>query len=279
MPVAAATFDFVRALIRDEAGIVLEPGKEYLVESRLLPLARKAKQPDVDALISLARGVLGANIRRQVVDAMTINETSFFRDVAPFECLRTEVLPALVEARRAERSLAIWCGASSTGQEPYTIAMLIHEHFPDLLSWKIAFIATDLSAEVLARARTGRYSQIEVNRGLPASYAVKYFEPHGTEWQVQPRVRDMVTFQELNLNKTWPAFPPLDIVLMRNVMIYFDVEAKKQILTRVRSALRTDGYLFLGAAESPMDLVDGYARVGFERSGCYRNALVTVATS
>ena len=270
MPVAAATFDYVRALVRDEAGIVIEPGKEYLVESRLLPLARKANQPDLDAFIGLARGVIGANIRRQVVDAMTTNETSFFRDVAPFECLRTQVLPGVIEARRAERSLAIWCGASSTGQEPYTVAMLIHEHFRDLLSWKITFIATDLSAEVLARAKTGRYNQIEVNRGLPASYAVKYFERHGTEWQVQPRVRDMITFQELNLNKAWPVFPPLDIVLMRNVMIYFDVEAKKRILTRVRGALRPDGYLVLGAAETTMNLDDGFVRVQIEKSGAYR---------
>jgi chemotaxis protein methyltransferase CheR len=246
MALAATSFDYVRTLIRDEAGIVIESGKEYLVESRLTPLARKANCADVDAFVGLAKGTLGAAIRRQMVDAMTTNDTSFFRDGAPFECLRREVLPALIEARRAERALSLWCGASSTGQEPYTIAMLIHEHFPELLTWTITFVATDLSAAALARARAGRYNQLEVSRGLPAALASRYFEQHQLEWQVSAPLRHMITFQELNLNRPWPAFPPLDIVLMRNVMIYFDVEAKKRILERVRGVLRPDGYLFLG---------------------------------
>ena len=278
MPLAAASFDYVRTLIRDEAGIVIETGKEYLVESRLLPLVKRANQPDLDAFVSLAKGTLGANLRRQVVDAMTTNETSFFRDVAPFECLRKDVLPALIAARRAERALSIWCGAASTGQEPYTIAMIVREHFPELLAWKLTFVASDLSADVLDRARAGRYNQIEINRGLPAPLVVKYFEKQGLDWQLDASVRSMVTFQQLNLNKPWPAFPPLDLVLLRNVMIYFDVDAKKRILGRVRDVLRPDGYLFLGAAESTMNLVDGFERVAFERSGCYRNARATVGT-
>jgi chemotaxis protein methyltransferase CheR len=278
MALAATSFDYVRTLIRDEAGIVIESGKEYLVESRLTPLARKANCADVDAFVGLAKGTLGAAIRRQMVDAMTTNDTSFFRDGAPFECLRREVLPALIEARRAERALSLWCGASSTGQEPYTIAMLIHEHFPELLTWTITFVATDLSAAALARARAGRYNQLEVSRGLPAALASRYFEQHQLEWQVSAPLRNMITFQELNLNRPWPAFPPLDIVLMRNVMIYFDVEAKKRILERVRGMLRSDGYLFLGAAESTMNLTDGFTRAAYERSGCYRVAGSTVET-
>lgn len=278
MALAPATFDYVRTLIREEAGIVIETGKEYLVESRLAPLALKANSADVDAYVGLAKGTLGAAIRRQVVDAMTTNETSFFRDAAPFECLRREVLPALIQARRVERALSIWCGASSTGQEPYTIAMLIHEHFPELLTWKISFVATDLSTAALARARAGRYNQLEVSRGLPPAFAAKYGQQHQLEWQVSAPLRSMITFQELNLNRPWPAFPPLDIVLMRNVMIYFDVEAKKRILTRIREVLRPDGYLFLGAAESTMNLTDGFTRTAYERSGCYRVAGATVDT-
>ena len=148
--------------------------------------------------------------------------------------------------------------------------MIIHEHFKELLTWNLTFIATDLSDEVLARARAGRYNQIEVNRGLPASHVVKYFEKQGLEWEIAAPLRQMITFQPLNLNRPWPAFPPFDVVLMRNVMIYFDVEAKKKILGGIRQALRPDGYLFLGAAETTMNLDDGFERMAFERSGCYR---------
>lgn len=271
MAISSQSFDFVRILVRDEAGIVLETGKEYLVESRLLPIARKEGVADLDALITKMRSPLGVGIKRRVIDAMTTNETSFFRDVAPFECLKKEVFPTLIAARRAERTLSIWCGASSTGQEPYTMAMMLHEHFPELLTWKLTFVATDLSNEVLEKAKGGKFNQLEVNRGLPATFLVKYFEKQGLEWQVKAHVRSILTFQELNLNRPWPAFPPLDIVMMRNVMIYFDVEAKKHILKRIRQALRPDGYLFLGAAESTMNLDDGFERIQFDRSGCFRN--------
>ena len=278
MPIAPATFDYVRTLIRDEAGIVIDPGKEYLVESRLQPLARRANQPDVDVFVQLMRGTLGASLGRQAVDAMTTNETSFFRDGAPFECLKRDVLPALIAARRAERALSIWCGAASTGQEPYTIAMIVREHFPELLGWTLTFIASDLSVDALDRARAGRYNQLEINRGLPAALVARYFEPRGLEWQIADSLRSMVTFQTLNLNRPWPAFPPLDLVLMRNVMIYFDVDAKKRILNQARALLRPDGFLVLGAAETTMNLVEGFERVPFDRSGCYRNARSTVGS-
>lgn len=270
MPIAAASVDYVRSLIRDEAGIVLDPAKVYLVESRLRPLARRANVADLDAFVGLARGALGANLRRQVVAAMTTGETSFFRDVALFGCLRAEVLPALIAARRAERSLAIWCSAASTGQEPYSIAMIIHEHFPELLSWKLTFIASDLSVDALARARSGRYNQIEINRGLPATLADKYFECQGLEWAIAARLRSMVTFQELNLIKPWPAFPPLDIVVLRDAMQHFDVETRRRTIARARDVLRPDGCVFLGSAETAMTPVDGFERVGADRSGWFR---------
>lgn len=277
MAITPASFDYIRTLVRTEAGIILEPGKEYLVESRLQPLARKMST-DIDGYVAKSHGAIGAAVRRDIIDAMTTNETSFFRDLAPFECLRKDVLPALIEARRAEKKLSIWCGASSTGQEPYTIAMIIHEHFKELLSWKLTFVATDLSAEVLAKAKAGRYNQIEVNRGLPAPLLVKYFEKQGLEWQIAAPLRQMITFQEMNLNRPWPAFPPLDLVFMRNVMIYFDVDAKRRILGGIGKALRPDGYLFLGAAESTMNLDDTFQRVAFERSGCYRSSRSTVGS-
>jgi chemotaxis protein methyltransferase CheR len=156
--------------------------------------------------------------------------------------------------------------------------MIIHEHFRELLSWKLTFVATDLSGEVLARAKAGKYNQIEINRGLPAPLVLKYFEKQGLEWQIAAPLRQMITFQELNLNRPWPAFPPLDLVFMRNVMIYFDVEAKRKILSGIGKVLRPDGYLFLGAAESTMNLDDGFQRMPFERSGCYRNVRSTVGT-
>jgi chemotaxis protein methyltransferase CheR len=276
MALSAAGFDYVRTLIRDEAGIVIEAGREYLVESRLTPLARKA-HADVDGWLALAKGPLGAAVRRQIVDAMTTHETSFFRDAATFECLRGDVLPALIAARRAERALTFWCGASSTGQEPYSIAMVIHEHFPELLTWQLTLLATDLSHAALARARSGRYSQLEVGRGLPAAYAAKYLEQHDLEWQIVDSLRNLVTFQELNLNRPWPAMPPLDVVFMRNVLTYFDGEAQTRILEQIRGGLRPDGYLFLGAAESASIRVDGFAAMPFDRSGGYRLA-ASIAT-
>lgn len=276
MHVTRSSFEFVRALVAGEAGIVIEPGKEYLVEARLLPLARVVGVPDVDTLVTLMKHPRALPIRQRAVWAMTTNETSFFRDVAPFDALRQVVLPAVIEARRAERRLAIWSAASSTGQEPYSIAMVIHEHFRELLSWDLTLVASDLSTVVLERARQGKYNQIEVNRGLPAAYLVKYFDQRGLDWFVKPEIRDMVRFEQINLHRAWPAFPPLDVVMLRNVMIYFDVDARRQILGRVRQVLRPDGYLFLGAAETTLHLDDRFERLAFERSGCHRNAASTV---
>jgi chemotaxis protein methyltransferase CheR len=164
------------------------------------------------------------------------------------------------------------CAASSHGQEPYSLALLLREHFPELAGWKIALLASDLSRDVLARAREGRYNQIEVNRGLPAALLLRYFEQHGTDWQLRPEVRRMVDFQEINLARPWPSLPRMDLVLLRNVMIYFDVETKKGILGRVARLLRPDGYLLLGGAETTINLDDSYRRVEPLRSGIYQLA-------
>jgi chemotaxis protein methyltransferase CheR len=265
-----ADFDFVRALIHRRAALVLEEEKAYLIESRLANLARREGFPSAADLVVQLRANRVSSLAQKVVQAMTTNETSFFRDAHPFEALRKHVLPDLIRRRAGTRRLHIWCAATSTGQEPYSVAMLLREHFADLVGWAVRITATDLSTDALARAREGRYSQLEIKRGLPVSFLVKYFTRQGTAWQLKDEVRRMVDFLPLNLIEAWPAMPRTDIVLMRNVLIYFDVETKKQILNRVRQLLQPDGYMFLGAAETTLNLDDHFERSEFERSGCYR---------
>jgi chemotaxis protein methyltransferase CheR len=263
-------FDYVRSFVRDQAAIVLEPGKEYLVESRLQTLVRKEKLGSLDELIRRLRADPKNGLHRKVLDAMTTNETLFFRDVHPFEALRKSILPELMARRAKERQLHFWCGAASTGQEPYSVLMLIAEHFPELLKWDFTFVATDLCTEVLARARSGRFNQLEVNRGLPASLLAKYFVPQGAEWEFREALRRRVEFRELNLVKAWPWLPTLDLVFLRNVMIYFDVQAKQTILANVRRLLRPGGYLLLGGAETTFNVDDAFERVTFDKTSCYR---------
>ncbi|MEO8427694.1 MAG: protein-glutamate O-methyltransferase CheR [Verrucomicrobiota bacterium] len=265
-----ADFDYVRKFVRDQAAIVLEPGKEYLVESRLLILARKEKIASIDELIKKLRSDPKNGLHRKVVDAMTTNETSFFRDIHPFEALRKSIIPELMARRAAQRQVNFWCGAASTGQEPYSVLMLIAEHFPELLKWDVKFIATDLCSEVLARSRAGCFSQLEVNRGLPASLLVKYFVRQGASWEIREDLRRRVEFREMNLVKDWPALPPLDIVFLRNVLIYFDVETKKTILAKARRLLRPGSYLLLGGAETTFNIDDAFEREVIDKTICYR---------
>jgi chemotaxis protein methyltransferase CheR len=266
------SFDYVRDFVRAEAGIVLDAGKEYLVESRLAPIVRGEGLGSIDALVQTLRSSRKTELHRKVVDALTTNETTFFRDNDPFELLRTDILPTLIQARRLSKRLSIWYAASSTGQEPYSVSILIREHFPELATWKIDQLGTDLCRNALTRARAAKYSQLEVNRGMPAKLLLKYFDRQGMEWQLKDSIRSMVTFQELNLNGPWPwpTLPQFDIVFIRNVMIYFDVAAKQKILGRIFDLLRPDGYLFLGAAESTMNIEERFVRVPANRAGCYR---------
>jgi chemotaxis protein methyltransferase CheR len=265
-----ADFDYVRNYVRDQSAIVLEQGKEYLVESRLQTLARKENLASIDVLVSKLRSDSSNGLHRKVVDAMTTNETSFFRDIHPFEALRKFILPELAARRAQERQLNFWCGAASTGQEPYSVLMLIAEHFPELLAWNIKFIATELCGEALARARCGCFNQIEINRGLPAALLVKYFVRQGAGWVIREDLRRRVDFRELNLVRNWPLDPPLDIIFLRNVLIYFDVETKKSILAKIRRLLRPGGYLLLGGAETTFNVDDAFERVVFDKSTFYR---------
>jgi chemotaxis protein methyltransferase CheR len=261
---------YVCELVQRRSGIVLDASKEYLVEARLSVLARRLTLAGVAELVAHARAKGGDVAERSIVDAMTTNETSFFRDVHPFEALRGQVIPSLLAARAASRTLTIWCAASSTGQEPYTIAMLLREHFPQLSGWRVKFVASDLSRDVLARAKAGRYNQLEINRGLPASMIVKYFRKVGLEWEILPEIRDSIEFREVNLLGPWGDLAQLDVVFIRNVLIYFNPETKRQILGRIRGLMRPDGYLFLGAAETTLNLDENFSRSQFNNSGCYQ---------
>jgi len=260
---------FVCDLVRRRSGIDLDSAKEYLVEARLLPLSRKLGLASLDMLLTKLKQ-RDAAIERDAVDAMTTNETSFFRDIHPFEALKKSILPELIARRAGEKRLNIWCAASSTGQEPYTIAMLLRENFPQLANWSVTFIASDLSRDVLKRAKAGRFSQLEVSRGLPAPLLVKYFTKQGLEWEIAPALREMIDFREINLLEPWPSMPLLDVVFIRNVLIYFSTETKKPILERIRSRMRPDGALFLGVAESTMNVDEQFVRAPQEKSGCFQ---------
>jgi chemotaxis protein methyltransferase CheR len=259
---------YLRDLVYRRSAIQLDDSKHYLLEMRLAQLARESGFGSVTELVTKAKRSAPA-LDTQIVEALTTHETSFFRDAHPFEALRKHVLPALVATRERTRALTIWSAACSSGQEPYSLAILILEHFPALEQWPIRIVATDLSEKVLARARSGRFLQIEANRGLPAGMLVKYFDRAGAEWQVKSRVRALIEFRKLNLLDPWSGLRP-DVVFMRNVLIYFDVPTKRSLLTRVRQTLARDGALFLGGAETTFAIDDGWERVNLDKAAYYR---------
>lgn len=263
-------FEYICSFVHDKAAIILEPGKEYLVESRLSMLARKENLASVDDLMRQFRANPNNGLSRKIIDSMTTNETSFFRDLHPFEALRKSILPDLIVRRSQDRQLNFWCGAASTGQEPYSVLMLLEEHFPEVSQWDFNFVATDICSDVLARARSGRFNQFEVNRGLPASFLVKYFVRQDAEWVIRDDFRLRVNFREMNLAHAWVPFQPLDIVFLRNVLIYFNVEMKKMILGKIRQLLRPGGYLLLGGAETTFGLDDGFERIVFGKTTFYQ---------
>jgi len=265
----ASDFDYITRLLKEESAISLEKGKEYLVECRLEPLAKSIGLADIAALVAKLKTEQDTTLKRKMVESLTTHETSFFRDIEPWEVLRTKVLPELIAGLRSKKELTVWCGAASTGQEPYTLCMLIREHFPELATWKINLLATDVSLSILERARAGIYSQIEINRGLPVRMLAKYFTQQGTTWHIKPELRSMVQFNELNLLRPFTTVPQCDLVLMRNVLIYFDLATKREILGKIRAILRPYGYLFLGTAETTLCIDENFQRVAFEKTSCY----------
>ncbi|MBJ7358816.1 protein-glutamate O-methyltransferase CheR [Nocardioides sp.] len=268
MTISVQSFRFVQELVRSESAIVLDTGKEYLVESRLAPLARTAGVADVDTYVSDVSRRRTPAAMRAVVEALTTNETSWFRDAEPFTALRNIVFPELA-ATRGGRPIRVWCAACSSGQEPYSVALSALDT-PQLNGAPVEVLGTDLSEEMLVRARTGEYSQLEINRGLPATTLVKHFERAGMHWRVRPEVASSVTFRTLNLIRPFPPMGRFDIVFLRNVLIYFDAPTKRDILRRVRQVLAPDGVLFLGAAEMVTGIDDGWERLPGARSSIYR---------
>ncbi len=270
MPLVANDFELVREIVREHVGIQLDSWKSSLVETRLSAIARDERLTGLDDLVRHLRARPRGPLATRVVESLLTTETSFFRDVHPFEALRQFILPDLVMQRQARRELAIWSAGCASGQEIYSVAMMIREHFPSLLDWSLRLIGTDVSTAVLGRAERGRYSELEINRGLPAAALVKYFEQHGLEWQIKLEVRAMVEFLQLNLAGSWRALPKMDIIFLRNVLVYFDVEKKREILAKVRRLLNPDGFLFLGGAESTINLDDGFQPTYFGPAVVYR---------
>jgi chemotaxis protein methyltransferase CheR len=271
MTITAHDFRYISDLVRQHSAIVLEPGKEYLVESRLIPVARSEGLPDLAGVVARLRSSRDRRLTARVVEAMTTNETSWFRDRQPFELFAKEVLPDLAVTRAGVRRLNLWCAASSSGQEPYSLAMLLQDWLLAHPDWQVRVTASDISEQMLDRARAGRYSQLEVNRGLPAAMLVRHFDRTGTEWQLKEPLRRMVDYRNINLAVPFPpGMGPYDVVFCRNVLIYFDAAVKRAILDRIRRVLRPDGYLFLGSAETTINLDSSFERVQVDRATCYR---------
>ena len=260
-------YEFLRKLLKERSGLDLSADKQYLVESRLIPLARKSGLPGIAELVVKIKSGSEA-LTSEVVEAMTTNETFFFRDKIPFDHLRETIFPALVQARASRRSLRIWCAASSTGQEPYSIAMCVKQ-FTGLSGWRVEIVATDLSQEVLEKSKAGIYSQFEVQRGLPIQMLVKHFTQIGELWQLNADIRGMVQHRQLNLLQDFSHLGTFDVIFCRNVLIYFDQDTKVGIFDRLARLLDTDGVLLLGAAESVVGITDAFKPYP-EKRGLYR---------
>jgi chemotaxis protein methyltransferase CheR len=261
-------YDFVRNLVRERSGLVLAADKQYLVESRLLPVARKAGLSSVSDIVQRLKRSDSQSFVTEVVEAMMTNESFFFRDKIPFEHFRDMMIPTLMAARAAQRRIRIWCAAASTGQEPYSLAIYVKELGQLLSGWRIDILATDLSTEVLEKAKSGIYSQFEVQRGLPIQMLIKYFSQVGETWQLAPEIRAMVQFRPYNLLHDFSILGTFDIVFCRNVLIYFDMQTKVGVLDRMARVVERDGYLVLGAAETVVGLTEGFKAVP-ERRGVF----------
>jgi len=269
MKVADPQFAYLRDLLKKRTGVVIDERKQYLVVARLLPIVRQRKIPSIETLIDRVKAGGDETLERDVLSAMMTHETSFFRDRSPFETLRKIVAEIAFRRatnkqadKQADKQLVFWSAACSSGQEPYSMAILLNEHFRDLVAtWRIRILATDFSEDVLTRAREGVYSELETARGLAPALLKRYFRPLQGKWSISQECRRLVEFRCLNLNSAWPPMPACDVVFLRNVMIYFDPATRKALVTRMRRALRPEGSLFLGGAETMMGIDEGYERL------------------
>ncbi|OWY67861.1 chemotaxis protein CheR [cyanobacterium TDX16] len=265
-------FQYLCQLVYQHAAIVLDASKDYLAELHLKPIAETTGFDSLNSFVEHLRSHPFGSLHVRAIEALSVTETSFFRDRYPFEVLKNFTLPELISRRAKERSLKIWCGACSSGQEPYSLAILIREHFPLLTTWDLQIIASDFSSQILARARQGCYRQWEIQRGLPAELREKYFQfqQQQQNWQIKDQIRQMVEFRQINLIHPWLSMPAMDVIFLRNVLIYFDTDTKKSTLKKVRKQLRPDGYLFLGGGETTIYLDDSFERIQQEGGVCYR---------
>jgi chemotaxis protein methyltransferase CheR len=266
--VTPVDYDYLRKFLKERSGLDLSPDKQYLVESRLLPVARRACLAGLGDLVQKLKGPQAEALVVDVVEAMTTNESFFYRDKIPFDHFRDGILPSLIKARASQRRIRIWCAAASTGQEPYSLAMIVKEMGAQLAGWRIEIIGTDLSLEVLEKAKAGVYSQFEVQRGLPIQMLVKYFVQNGETWQIAPEIKAMVQYKPLNLLADFSSLGNFDVIFCRNVLIYFDQPTKIDVLERCARMLEPDGFLVLGAAETVVGLTEAF-KPSSERRGLY----------
>jgi chemotaxis protein methyltransferase CheR len=258
-------YDFLRKMLKTRSGLVLAAEKHYLVESRLMPIARKHSLINLSGLVAKLKGPDAAALTVEVVEAMTTNESFFFRDKLPFEQFRDTIIPALMAARGPSRRIRIWCAAAATGQEPYSLAIILKELGKELKGWRFEILATDISNEVLEKAKSGIYTQFEVQRGLPALMLIKYFSQVGEMWQIAPEIRGMVKFMPLNLLDDFSHLGRFDVVFCRNVLIYFDQPTKSAVLDRIADVGERDGFLVLGGAETVVGLTNRFKLVADKR--------------
>ncbi|GAB4377108.1 MAG: chemotaxis protein CheR [Kiloniellaceae bacterium] len=262
-------FEFIAQLLYQRSGLVITQEKAYLLESRLNPVARRWDLDGIDALIGALRSKKDEKLMVDVTEAMTTNESFFFRDNRPFDQFKEIVLPHMLEARAARKQIRIWSAACSSGQEPYTLAMILKEEAARLAGWRIEIVATDLSTEILNKAKEGLYSQFEVQRGLPITLLMKYFTQEGEKWRISEEIRRMVTYKPFNLLDNPSALGNFDVVFCRNVLIYFDQQTKGKVLSRIAQIMPADGYLYLGGAETVLGISDSFEVVPGQR-GVYR---------
>lgn len=263
-------FEFISRFALDSAAINIEKGKEQFVEARILPVAQKFGYENIAALVSELKKSKSENIGRQIIESLTTHETSFFRDSIPFEYLKNHIIPEILSNKQQE--LTIWCGASSSGQEPCSIAMLLKEYFPNAFK-KINIIASDLSEAILTQAKSGKYSQFQVNRGLSQNFLDKYFTKNENEYYtIKAEILDMISYQQQNLLHPFSVANNVDIVFLRNVLIYFNIDTRKEILFKIKEILKPGGFLFLGATETTINIDNSFERIQTSNTSCYKNS-------
>lgn len=272
MSISAEDFEKVQKFLIEKSGIALSSGKEYLVEGRLQSLVYSERFDDIHALVASMNGNPASDLGRKVVEALTTNETSFFRDRHPFETLKSSVMPDVLNDPQTGKQVHIWSAACSSGQEPYSLAMLLADSFAWVTDREIKIIASDISEEMLEKCRSGLFTQFEISRGLPAHYLPRFLQRAESQWQMKAEIRERIDFRYLNLYENWAGLPRLDIVFIRNVLIYFDRDTKKSTLEKMTKVLRPGGYLFLGSGETPVGLEDRFQPTDFSTSACFKFA-------